>query len=92
MNLLGIVAVSGKPGLYKVIGQNKTGFILETLNEAKTKSVITGSTKVAALQEITVYGNDRDISLHEILGNMGNDLVNVPDAKVDEKVLKKYFF
>ena len=40
MNLRGIVAVSGKPGLFKLIGQNKTGFILEGLDEQKTKLVV----------------------------------------------------
>ena len=38
MNLRGIVAVSGKPGLYKVIGQNKAGFVLESLDEAKKQN------------------------------------------------------
>lgn len=40
MNLRGIVAVSGKPGLYKVIGQNKAGFVLESLDEAKIKPLL----------------------------------------------------
>ena len=39
MNLRGIVAVSGKPGLFKLIGQNKTGFILESLDGLKTKAI-----------------------------------------------------
>jgi len=50
MNLQGIVAVSGKPGLWKALAQNKTGFILESLDEKKTKLVANLSTaKLAAL-------------------------------------------
>jgi hypothetical protein len=30
MNLRGLVSVSGKPGLFKLIGQNKSGFIILT--------------------------------------------------------------
>lgn len=91
MNLRGIVAVSGKPGLYKVIGQNKAGFVLESLDEAKNKTVINGNAKVAALQEITVYGQSDDLQLKDILAKMGEDLTKVPDAKADGKVLKDYF-
>lgn len=91
MNLRGIVAVSGKPGLYKVIGQNKAGFVLESLDEAKNKTVINGNAKVAALQEITVYGQSDDLQLKGILAKMGENLSSVPDPKADNKVLKDYF-
>ncbi|POY35030.1 hypothetical protein C3K47_17385 [Solitalea longa] len=91
MNLRGIVAVSGKPGLYKVIGQNKAGFVLESLDEAKNKTVINGNAKVAALHEITVYGQNDDLQLRDIIAKMGEDLNAVPDPKEDGKVLKNYF-
>ena len=39
MNLRGIVSVTGKPGLYRVIGQNKAGFILETMDGLKNKLI-----------------------------------------------------
>jgi hypothetical protein len=64
MNLQGIVAVSGKPGLWKALTQNKTGFILESLDEKKTKLVANISTaKLASLDEITIFGDDEDIRL-----------------------------
>ena len=67
MNLYGIVAVSGKPGLWKALAQNKTGFILESLDAQKTKLVANLSTaKLAALDEITVFGLDEDIKLKDI--------------------------
>ncbi|MCO4292092.1 DUF5606 domain-containing protein [Solitalea sp. MAHUQ-68] len=91
MNLRGIVAVSGKPGLYKVIGQNKAGFVLESLDEAKNKTVINGNAKVAALQEITVYGQNDDLHLRDIIAKMGENLAGVPEPKADGKVLKDYF-
>ena len=39
MNLRGIVAVSGRPGLFKLVGQNKSGYVLESLDEQKLKIV-----------------------------------------------------
>lgn len=92
MNLAGIVAVSGKPGLHKLIGQNKSGYILESLDAQKLKTIVNISTaKLASLEDITVYGEDDDLRLKDILAKM-KDAKNVPDAKADGKVLRAFFF
>lgn len=91
MNLRGIVSVSGKPGLWKALAQNKTGFILESMDTQKTKLVANLSTaKIAALDEITIFGDDDDIRLTEVLGRM-KDAKSVPDAKADGKQLRDFF-
>ena len=91
MNLLGIVAVSGKPGLWKALAQNKTGYILESLDALKTKMVANISTaKIAALNEITLFGLDEDIKLVDVFERMKNS-ANVPDAKADGKKLRDFF-
>lgn len=91
MNLRGIVAVSGKPGLYKVIGQNKSGFVLEGLDAQKLKLVVNLSTaKLASLEDITVFGEDDDLKLVDILENIKKSS-SVPDAKADGKALREFF-
>lgn len=91
MNLYGIVAVSGKPGLWKALAQNKTGFILESLDAQKTKLVANLATaKLAALDEITVFGLDEDIKLKDIFERM-KTAGNAPDVKADGKTLREYF-
>ena len=91
MNLRGIVAVSGKPGLWKALAQNKTGFILESLDANKTKLVANLSTaKIAALDEITIFGDYEDIRLVDVFGRM-KDAKSVPDAKADGKQLREFF-
>jgi len=91
MNLRGIVSVSGKPGLWKALAQNKTGFILESLDANKTKLVANLSTaKIAALDEITIFGDYEDIRLTDVFGRM-KDAKSVPDAKADGKVLRDFF-
>mgnify|MGYP006205833491 CR=1 FL=1 len=35
MNLTGIIAISGKPGLFKVIAQGKNNIIVESLEDKK---------------------------------------------------------
>jgi hypothetical protein len=91
MNLQGIVAVSGKPGLWKALAQNKTGYILESLDGNKTKLVANLTTaKIAALNEITIFGLDEDIKLTDIFERMKN-AASIPDAKADGKKLREFF-
>ncbi|WP_259071412.1 DUF5606 domain-containing protein [Mucilaginibacter sp. X4EP1] len=91
MNLLGIVAVSGKPGLWRALAQNKTGYILESLDEQKTKLVANISTaKLAALNEITIFGLEDDIKLLDVFEKMKN-ASSVPDAKADGKKMREFF-
>ncbi|TCC95410.1 hypothetical protein FBD94_11505 [Pedobacter hiemivivus] len=92
MNLRGIVAVSGRPGLFKLVGQNKAGYVLESLDAQKVKIIANmTSTKLASLEDITVYGEDEDLKLIDVLANMTAAKGNVPDAKADSAVLKTFF-
>lgn len=91
MNLQGIVAVSGKPGLWRALSQNKTGFILESLDAQKTKLVANLATaKLAALDEITIFGYEEDIKLTDVFERI-KGASNVPDAKADGKKLREFF-
>jgi len=92
MNLRGLVAVSGKPGLFKLLGQNKSGFILESMDGQKLKVVVNMSTsKLASLEDITVFGDDEDLKLVDILGRM-KDSALIPDPKTaDGNALRNYF-
>ena len=91
MNLRGIVAVSGRPGLFKLIGQNKAGYVLEGLDAQKIKIVANVSTtKLASLEDITIYGEEQEIKLIDVLAKIA-DHKNVPDAKADGNALKAFF-
>jgi hypothetical protein len=91
MNLSAIVSVAGKPGLWKALVQNKTGFVLESLDAQKTKLIANLSTaKLAALDEITIFGDDEDIKLKDVLGRM-KTAASIPDAKADGTTLRNFF-
>lgn len=91
MNLQAIVAVSGKPGLWKALTQNKSGFVLESLDEKKTKMVANISTaKLASLDEITIFGEDDDIRLKDVFERM-KTAANIPDPKSDGNKLRAFF-
>ncbi len=66
MNLEKIVAISGKPGLYKIISQSKNGVIVESLIDKKRLPI--GSLhNVSALNDIAIYTYEEDIPLREVL-------------------------
>lgn len=92
MNLRALVSVTGKPGLFKLIGQSKAGFILETLDEKKLKSTVNlSTTKMATLEDITIYGEEEEIRLLDVFETIkasGND---TPDAKADGTTLREFF-
>ncbi|PYF70858.1 DUF5606 family protein [Pedobacter nutrimenti] len=92
MNLRGIVAVSGRPGLFKLVGQNKAGYVLESLDAQKVKIIANiSTTKLASLEDITVYGQEDDLKLVDVLSNISSSKTNVPDAKSDAAVLRSFF-
>ncbi|TDQ77269.1 DUF5606 family protein [Sphingobacterium yanglingense] len=92
MNLRALVSVTGKPGLFKLIGQNKGGFILESLDSAKIKSVVNlNTTKMATLEDITIYGEEEEIRLLDILEKIKSEEISVPDTKSNGDTLRDFF-
>lgn len=91
MNLKGIVSVSGRPGLFKLIGQNKSAFVLESLEDQHVKAVVNISTaKLASLEDITVFGEEDDLKLIDIFSKMKD--MDVPDPKkADGTALRNFF-
>lgn len=55
MNFKDIATVAGKPGLYKIIKPTRSGVILESLDEKKTKLVAGMSMRVSILNDISIY-------------------------------------
>ncbi|WP_257670369.1 DUF5606 family protein [Parapedobacter tibetensis] len=91
MNLRALVSVTGKPGLFKLIGQNKTGFILESLDGQRAKSIVNlSTTKMATLEDITVYGEEEELKLIDILGRI-KEKGDLPSTKSDGKTLREFF-
>ena len=90
MNLDGIVSVSGKSGLYKALGQNKSGVILEALDASRSRIIANANSRVAALRDITIFGQDEDIKLTDIFTSMKGEK-SIADAKSDGAALRNFF-
>lgn len=66
MNLKGFISITGKPGLFKVVGQAKDRLIVESLTDGKRMPAF-ASQKISALEDITMYTTDDDVPLGEII-------------------------
>ncbi len=60
MTLADIATISGKGGLFKVLAPTKSGVILESLDEAKTRMVATTNHKLSLLNEISIYTTTKE--------------------------------
>jgi hypothetical protein len=84
MELKDIASISGKSGLFKVVSPTKSGVILESIDEAKTKLVASSNQRISILSEISIYTTTKEGStpLLEVLQTIKKDFGN--DTGVDE--------
>ena len=89
-----ILTISGKPGLFRMISQTRTGVIAISLSDQK-KVVTNIRQQINLLSEIRVFGLKEEIPLSEIFKLMyqlekGKQARVKPKASIDE--LESYFF
>ena len=65
MELKGILAISGKPGLYKMLSQGKSSIIVEGFEDKKRFPVYTAH-NISALEEISIYTETEDVPLVDV--------------------------
>lgn len=61
-----ILAISGYPGLYKLVAQNQKNIIVESL-DTKKRIPVYQTTKVSALEDIAIYTTEEEVPLVTIL-------------------------
>lgn len=94
MTLAEIATISGKGGLFKVVSPTKSGVILESLDETKTKLVASASQRLSLLHEISIYTTTKEgtVPLEEVLkkiyADFGADLGI--DSNADNNELKAF--
>jgi len=90
-----ILAISGKPGLYKLITRGKNSLIVEILDATHKRMPTFGNDRITALDDIAMYTNGDDVPLSQVLHNMKTleegkrASVNAKKASGDE--LREYF-
>ena len=92
MNLEKILAISGKPGLYELKVQTRTGFVAESMIDGKRITVGMKS-NVSLLSEISVYTYNAEKPLAEIFTAIATKENEGPaiSHKEDNSALVAYF-
>lgn len=90
-----ILAISGKPGLYRLVSRGKGTLIVEALDATKKRIPAFGSDRVTSLGDIAMYTDDEDIALWKVFKNVGEKEQSKPCSinykKASAKELREFF-
>lgn len=92
MSLEKILSISGKPGLYVLKVQTRTGFVAESLVDGK-KITVSLKSNVSLLSEISIYTYEGEKPLSEIMQNIAKkeNKGQTISHKEDNATLLTYF-
>jgi hypothetical protein len=92
MQLKDIISVPGMSGLFKVIANNKNGFIVESLTDGK-RTLVNANQRIMTLVDISVYTTEGEIPLRDVFRKISEGSKNKleVDPKGDPEKLKTYF-
>ena len=87
-----ILAISGKPGLFKFLSQGRNGVIVESLEDGKRMNAF-ASAKVSSLEDIAIYTVEKEMQLAEVFQKIkekenGGECLS---HKSSNDQMKKYF-
>jgi len=66
MELSKILAITGRPGLYKMLAQTKNGLVVESLLDGKRLTAFSHE-RISSLEEISIFTTDEDLPLKDVL-------------------------
>ena len=90
-----ILAIAGKPGLYKLVSHGKNNLIVEALDATHRRQPAFGSDRITSLNDIAMFTDEDDVPLTDVLESMKNveggkkSSVDYQKASGDE--LREYF-
>ena len=87
MELRTVLSITGKPGLFKLVAQNKGGVVVESLLDGKRTS-ISASANVSSLGDIAIYTYEEEVPLREVFKAMsavtgGKEALSHKSSKAD---------
>ncbi len=92
MDFSKIISVSGKPGLFEILSQTKTGVIVKSLLDGK-RMPITATHNVSLLENIAIYTYSEEIPLAQVFKNIADkeDGKEAISHKESANTLTSYF-
>ncbi|MHA7843775.1 MAG: DUF5606 family protein [Winogradskyella sp.] len=94
MSLDKILAISGKPGLYEIVTQTRTGAVVQSLLDKK-RITVGAHSNISILSEIAIYTLTEEVPLKDVLKKI-KDKENGEQTSISHKdgkdTLEEYFF
>jgi len=92
--LKNILAITGKPGLFKLVNHGNNMLIVESLLDGKRMPTY-GRDKIISLADISMFTMDEDLPLSEVLTRLGKKeglkVASIDAKKADNDALRAYF-
>ncbi len=90
-----ILAIAGKPGLYKLVSRAKNSLIVESLDESHRRQPAFAKDRITSLADIAMYTDADDVPLMDVLESL-KTLEEGKPASIDAKKasgdeLREYF-
>lgn len=90
-----ILAISGKPGLYRLVSRGKSNLIVETLDNLHRRIPAFASDRVTSLGDIAMYTLEDDVPLWQVLKAVGekeqSKAISINYRKCPSSELRSYF-
>ena len=90
-----ILAIAGKPGLYKLVSHGKNNLIVEALDATHRRQPAFGSDRITSLNDIAMFTDEDDVPLTDVLESMknieGGKKSSVDYKKANGDELREYF-
>ena len=90
-----ILALAGKPGLYKLVTRGKNNLIVEALDATHRRQPAFATDRITSLGDIAMFTETDDVPLMTVLDNMktleGGKKASINEKKASGKELQDYF-
>lgn len=91
MELKNVLAISGKPGLYRLVSSNSARLVVESIADKK-KLPVPPTSKVSSLDDIAIFTMEEDIPLAQVFERIyaKTNQSEGPDPKGDTDALRAF--
>ena len=90
-----ILAIAGKPGLYKLVSRGKNNLIVEALDATHRRQPAFATDRITSLNDIAMFTETDDVPLMTVLDNMktleDGKKASINEKKASGKELQEYF-
>lgn len=80
-----ILAISGRPGLFRLVAQGRGNLIVETIDETKKRLSVGQRDRVTSLNDVSMYSDDDDVSLMKIFATISEKYQGQPSTLAHNK-------